>query len=60
MQPKVSMILVLWPVKIISLISSQVNRLVGRKGEIPEEKQLTTRKQNLDCLTCPYGGRPYD
>ena len=41
------------PVKIISLILSRVNRKVGRKREIPEKKHLTTRTQNLACLTWP-------
>ena len=36
---------------IISLILSRVNRKVGRKREIPKKKHLTTRKQNLACLT---------
>ena len=40
------------PIKIISLISSRVNRKVGWKREIPKKKHLTTRKQNLACLTC--------
>ena len=43
---------VLRPEKIISLILSQANRKVGRKREIPEKNHLTTRKQNLACLTC--------
>ena len=42
---------VLRPIKIISLILSRVNHLVGRKQVIPEKKHLTTRKQNLACLT---------
>ena len=41
---------VLQPVKIISLILSQVNHEVGRKREIIEKKHLTTHKQNLACL----------
>ena len=47
-----SLIWVLLPVKIISLILSRVNQKVGRKPEIPEKKHLTARKQNLACLTC--------
>ena len=43
---------VLRPVKIISLILSWVNHKVGQKWEIPEKNYLTTRKQNLTCLTC--------
>ena len=43
---------VLRTVKIISLILSRVNRKVRRKREIPEKNHLTTRKQNLACLTC--------
>ena len=43
---------VLRPVKIISLILSRVNRKMGRKREIREKNRLTTRKQNLACLTC--------
>ena len=43
---------ILRPFKIIWLILSRVNRLVGRKWEIPEKNHLTTRKQNLVCLTC--------
>ena len=40
------------PVKIISLIFSQVSRLDwDENGEIYENKHLTTRKQNLVCLT---------
>ena len=39
-------------VKILAFILSRVNRQVGRKQEIPGEKYLTTRKQNLACLTC--------
>ena len=42
---------VLRPVKIISFILSRFNRKVGRKREIPEKSHLTTRKQNLACLT---------
>ena len=38
--------------KIILLILSRVNREVGRKREIPEQKHLTTHKENLACLTC--------
>ena len=44
--------IVYWPIKVISLILSPVNREVGRKQEIPEKNNLTTRKQNLACLTC--------
>ena len=40
------------PVKIISLILSQVNRKVGQNWEIYEKNHLTTRKQNLARLTC--------
>ena len=50
-----SCIMVIWvlqPVKIISLILSQVNRKVGRKQEIPEKSHLNTCKQNLACLKC--------
>ena len=43
---------VLRPEKIISLILSRVSRKVGRKREIPEKNHLSTRKQNLACLTC--------
>ena len=39
-------------IKTISLILSRVNLKVGRKREIGEKKHLTTRKQNLSCLTC--------
>ena len=42
---------ILRPVKVISLILSRVNCKVGRKREIPEKNNLTTRKQNLACLT---------
>ena len=42
---------VLWPVKIILLILSRIKCKVGRKWEIPEKNHLTTRKQNLACLT---------
>ena len=38
---------VLRPVKIISLILSQVNREMGQKREIPEKNHLTTRKDNF-------------
>ena len=43
--------MVLLPIKIISLILSQVNRKVGQKQEILREKTPITRKQNLACLT---------
>ena len=43
-------ILVLRPVKIISIILSRANRKMGRKREI-EKNHLTTRKQNLACLS---------
>ena len=33
-------------------ILSRFNRKIGRKREIPENNHLTTRKQNLACLTC--------
>ena len=33
-------------------ILSRVNRKMGRKQEIPKNNHLTTRKQNLACLTC--------
>ena len=40
-------------IKIIWLILSQVNRKVEHKREISQKKKhLTTRKQNLACLTC--------
>ena len=39
------------PVKIISHILSRVIRKVGRKREIRDKNHLTTRKQNLACLT---------
>ena len=39
------LIWVLRPVKIISLILSQVNHQVGRKLEIPKKNHLNTRKQ---------------
>ena len=42
---------VLRPVKIISLILSQVNIKKGWKWEISKKKHLTTHKQNLACLT---------
>ena len=42
---------VLLPVKIISLILSQVNCEVGRKWEISKKNHLTSCKQNLACLT---------
>ena len=42
---------VLLPVNNISLILSRVNRKMGRKREIPEKNHMTTRKQNLACLT---------
>ena len=45
------LIWVLWPIKIISLILILANHKVGQKQEIPEKKTLTTRKQNLACLT---------
>ena len=45
-------ILVLRPVEIISLILSRVIRKVGSKREIRDKNHLTTRKQNLACLTC--------
>ena len=38
---------VLWPVKIISLILSQVSHKVGQKWEIPEKNYMTTLEQNL-------------
>ena len=40
------------PIKIISLILSQANHKLRRKQKIPEKNHLTTRKQNLACLTC--------
>ena len=46
------LIWVLRHIKMISLISSRVNRKVGGKWEICEINHLTTRKQNLACLTC--------
>ena len=49
---------VLLPVKIISLILSQVNCEVGRKWEISKKNHLTTRKQNLACLTSIGTPRP--
>ena len=41
---------ILLSVKIISIILSRVNHKVGRKQEILEKKNLSTRKQNLDRL----------
>ena len=49
-----SFIIIIWdlrPVKIVSLILSRVNCKMGRKRETSEKKHLTTRKQNLACLT---------
>ena len=43
---------------IISLILSRVNRKVGRKRDIPEKNHITTRKQNLACLTCDSSEAP--
>ena len=37
--------------KIISIILSWVNRMIGQKQDIPEKKHLTTRMQNLAWLT---------
>ena len=49
---------VLQPIKIISLILSQVSCKVGWKWEIPEKKHLTARKQNLACLRCDPSQAP--
>ena len=45
------------PVKIFSLILTQVNCKVGKnKRPPPEKKHLTTRQQNLACLMSPELG----
>ena len=57
-----SFLLIFWwggglrPVKIISFILSRVIHKVGWKREIPDKNHLTTRKQNLSCLTWPELG----
>ena len=43
---------VLRHVKVISFILSRINCKAGRKREVAEKTHLTTRKQNLSCLTC--------
>ena len=47
---------ILQPVKIISLILWQINRLMGRKWEITEKNHMTTHKQNFAYLAWPKLG----
>ena len=42
----------IWVLRSVKIILSRVNRKAGQKREIPEKNHLTTRKQNLACLTC--------